>query len=199
MDARTLRDSLMQSFPTSQASVLADAFTDAFASQERVLDELGALRREVTRVAEAQGRTELALQMLARQVGGLSDKLGGSLEDLAVETVPAVLAQEWGLEGIACGRETFLVAGKEEEVDLVLRGSRPDGTDLLVLGEVKSRLTEREVEHFLGRVERIRPTLPIPQVRVLFFGFQIGLDARRLVRDAGAYFLFSNGRFLKTL
>ena len=50
-----------------------------------------------------------------------------------------------------------------------------------------------------GRVERIRPTLPIPQVRVLFFGFQIGLDARRLVRDAGAYFLFSNGRFLKTL
>ena len=38
MDARTLRDSLMQSFPTSQASVLADAFTDAFASQERVLD-----------------------------------------------------------------------------------------------------------------------------------------------------------------
>jgi hypothetical protein len=211
MNSTVLRKSLHETFPAEQATLLADTFTDAFSSQERVAAEMGDIRREVQRLAaaqerlaeaqarteQAQARTERSVQDLARQVGGLSDKLGGSLEDLAIETVPAVLSEEWGIAAADCGREVFAIDGQETEVDLVLRGAWPDGREVLVLGEVKARLTPREVAQHLARVERLRPLLGGYDLRVLFFGFQIGLEARKLVREAGAWFLFSNGRFLK--
>ena len=249
-----LRQRLSEVFRKDQASVLSDAFTDAFATQRRMLDEIGGLRGEVRklataqkqlaaaqertearveqlaeaqqRLAEAQRRTEArveqlaaaqertearveqlaeeqaltqkALRNLARQVGGLSDKLGGSLEDLALETVPAVLAEEWGLSDIECSRELVEVDGEEKEIDLLLRGTLPDGSSLLVLGEVKSRLTGNEVRGFLSKAEKVAEALGERQMRVLFFGFQANLEARDLIKRSGAYMLFSNGRFLKT-
>ncbi len=228
-----LRERFSEVFPGVQANTLVDAFTDAFAAQERVAKEMSDIRREVHRLAQAQeqlaqaqarteqrveqlaqaqerlalgqerlalaqAKTEKAVQNLARQVGGRSDKMGGSLEDLAIETVPAVLSEEWGVTDIDCSRDVFRVDGEEEEVDLVLRGKLPDGSPLVVLGEVKARLTAREVEAFLTKARRIRPVLGEPEVRVLFFGFQVYLEAREAIKRSGAFMLFSNGRFLKT-
>jgi len=45
----------------------------------------------VEELAQAQQRTERELRMLARQVGGLSERLGGSLEDLSYDVLPACL------------------------------------------------------------------------------------------------------------
>jgi hypothetical protein len=176
---------------------LAEAQKELAEAQKELAEAQTRTEARVEQLAEAQARTDRSVQELARQVGGLSEKLGGSLEDLALETVPAVLAEEWGLTEIDCGREVLEVDGRAEEVDLLLRGRRMDGRSVVILGEVKSRLTPREVEHHLARVERLRPVLTGHEVVVLFFGFQIGLEARRLVREAGAYFLYSNGRFLK--
>jgi hypothetical protein len=135
--------------------------------------------------------------LLARQVGGLSDKLGGSLADLARETVPAVLAEEWGICDIDCERAVLEVEGEELELDLLLRGRAPSGPPVVVLGEVKSRLTAAEVDRFLAKAERARPALGDADLRVLFFGLQVNLEARERIKRAGAHMLFSNGRFLK--
>jgi len=128
-------------------------------------------------------------------VGGLSDKLGGSLEDLAIETLPYVLSEAWGMEVSDCGHGSFIIDGREVDVDLVLRGTI-GGANVVVLGEVKARLTAREVDAFLQRVERIRSAVGGDDVRAVFFGFQANLDARQRIREAGAAMVFSNGRLL---
>ena len=186
-----------------------DALADAMALQQRYFDEMSALRDEVRELAQAQQRTEQrveqlaeaqqktehALQLLARQVGGLSDKLGGSLEDLAVETLPYVLSESWGMQVSDCGHDSFVVDGREVDVDLVLRGTI-GGAKVVVLGEVKARLTAREVDAFLQVAERHKGVVGCDDVRVVFFGFQANLDARARVREAGAAMVFSNGRLL---
>ena len=151
--------------------------------------------QRVEQLAQAQQKTEHALQLLARQVGGLSDKLGGSLEDLAIETLPYVLSEAWGIEVSDCGHDSFIIDGREVDVDLVLRGTI-GGANVVVLGEVKARLTAREVDAFLQRVERIRGVVGCDDVRAVFFGFQANLDARQRIREAGAAMVFSNGRLL---
>jgi len=151
--------------------------------------------QRVEQLAEAQQKTEHALQLLARQVGGLSDKLGGSLEDLAIETLPYVLSEAWGMQVSECGHDSFVVDGREFDVDVVLRGTI-DGAKAVVLGEVKARLTAREVDAFLQLAERLRSVVGCDDVRVVFFGFQANLDARARVREAGAAMVFSNGRLL---
>ena len=151
--------------------------------------------QRVEQLAEAQQKTEHALQLLARQVGGLSDKLGGSLEDLAIETLPYVLSEAWGIEVSDCGHDSFIIDGREVDVDLVLRGTI-GGANVVVLGEVKARLTAREVDAFLQRVEQVRSVIGCDDVRAVFFGFQANLDARQRIREAGAAMVFSNGRLL---
>jgi hypothetical protein len=164
-------------------------------AQQRTEQRVEQLAEEQRKLAEAQQKTEHALQLLARQVGGLSDKLGGSLEDLAIETLPYVLSEAWGMEVTDCGRDSFLVDGREVDVDLVLRGTIR-GAKVVVLGEVKARLTAREVDAFLQLVERVRTVVGCDDVRVVFFGFQANLDARARIREAGVAMVFSNGRLL---
>jgi hypothetical protein len=212
-----LRQELRRVFEPEQANLLADAFAEAFASQARMADEMSALRGEVRQLAgqvqqlaqaqqqlaqaqqqltQAQQRTEHAVLLLARQVGGLSEKLGGSLEDLAIETVPAVLAEAWSLSEVECGRDIIEHAGVEHELDLVLRAQLPSGEPLVVLGEVKSRLTRSEVDGLVDRARRLGPVFAPAEVRLLFFGFQCGREARERIREIGAYMVFSNGRLL---
>jgi len=164
-------------------------------AQQRTEQRVEQLAEEQRKLAEAQQKTEHALQLLARQVGGLSDKLGGSLEDLAIETLPYVLSEAWGMEVTDCGRDSFLVDGREVDVDLVLRGTIR-GAKVVVLGEVKARLTARDVDAFLQLVERVRTVVGCDDVRVVFFGFQANLDARARIREAGVAMVFSNGRLL---
>ncbi|MBI4642141.1 MAG: hypothetical protein HY731_15745, partial [Candidatus Tectomicrobia bacterium] len=57
-----------------QVRVLAEA-------QAKTEERVGRLELAVERLAEAQTRTEAALQQLARQVGGLSETVGGDIED----------------------------------------------------------------------------------------------------------------------
>jgi len=180
----------------AQAQQRTEQRVEQLAEEQRKLTQ--AQRRTEQRVeqlAQAQQKTEHALQLLARQVGGLSDKLGGSLEDLAIETLPYVLSEAWGMQVSDCGRDSFLVDGREVDVDLVLRGTIGEA-NVVVLGEVNARLTAREVDAFLQLAERLRGVVGCDDVRVVFFGFQANLDARQRIREAGASMVFSNGRLL---
>jgi hypothetical protein len=164
-------------------------------AQQRTELRVEELARAQEKTAQAQQKTERALQLLARQVGGLSDKLGGSLEDLALETLPAVLEQAWKMDVTDCSRESFHIDGREIDIDLVLRG-RIGEMPLIVLGEVKSRLTASEVDTFFEVVSLVRPSLDCSDVRIVFFGFQANLDARHMIQESGASMVFSNGRIL---
>jgi hypothetical protein len=64
----------------------------------------------LTRLAEAQARTEQTVRALAQQLGRLSDVVGFTLEDLARELTPAYLAQHCGIHVAALERRFFLIS-----------------------------------------------------------------------------------------
>ncbi|MDR5640290.1 hypothetical protein RHH25_12915, partial [Thermosynechococcus sp. PP42] len=127
-----------------QLTVTVAELAQAQKRTEERLEELAAAQKRteerVDQLAAAQERTERAVKQLARQVGGLSEALGGSLEDLALEVVPEILEYRWGMEIEFCDRDTLPLRNGEYEFDLVIRG-QVAGRPILVLGEVKSNIT----------------------------------------------------------
>ncbi|WJI24069.1 hypothetical protein MZ909_12860 [Thermosynechococcus sp. B0] len=145
----------------------------------------------VDQLAAAQERTERAVKQLARQVSGLSEALGGSLEDLALEVVPEILEYRWGMEIEFCDRDTLPLGNGEYEFDLVIRG-QVAGRPVLVLGEVKSNITESEVERFLNLVAQVEAP---EEIRPLFFGYRVERAAKALIRDRDAVMVTTRGKY----
>ncbi|WNC32491.1 MULTISPECIES: hypothetical protein [unclassified Thermosynechococcus] len=163
-------------------------------TEERVEELAAAQKRTEERMdqlAAAQERTERAVKQLARQVGGLSEALGGSLEDLALEVVPEILEYRWGMEIEFCDRDTLPLRNGEYEFDLVIRG-QVAGRPILVLGEVKSNITESEVERFLNLVAQVEAP---EEIRPLFFGYRVERAAKALIRDRGAVMVTTRGKY----
>ena len=148
----------------------------------------------VQKLEIAQSRTEKEIRNLARQVGGLSESFGGSLEDFAIDLVPELLEKYWKMQIENAGRDSFVVNNKDVEIDLVIRGkieSRP----VIVLGEVKSNLTLKEASGFISLVK----TLPLAsqgEVKIIFFGYRAQRDARDFIKSAGASMVFTHGKIL---
>ena len=142
---------------------LKEIVRDIAESQKRTDQHLESLaeaqrstEQRVESLAEAQQSTEYALQQLARQVGGLSDRMGGDLEDVAAGMIHDLLERELDWQVDELGRNWRLSEGTEEEVDVFGQAhdpARPDAM-LWIVGEVKFNLTMRDVERFSLVIKR---------------------------------------------
>jgi predicted nuclease with TOPRIM domain len=208
----TIKERLNSVFKPAQANVLTEIFSESytdlvktgdFKELKSIVQELADAQRrtesKVEDLAEAQKRTEIELRNLARQVGGLSEAFGGSLEDFALDLVPELLEKSWNLKIEDVGRDEFTINKKTVELDLVIRGNR-EGNPIIVLGEVKSNLTAFEVDKFLSTTKEIvnfnTEEFSGKEVRVIFFGNRANLEARELVKEKGAYMIFTHGKIL---
>jgi hypothetical protein len=134
------------------------------------------------KLAEAQARSEKELKNLARQVGGISEKLGGSLEDLSYDVLPACLEKYYQIEVDSLEREFLRLNGKEIEVNVYGKGiEKTTGKKLIVIGEVKTNITLKEVKDFIRVVNMVRKSIG-EEIFPLLFGFRIRLDARELAK-----------------
>ena len=197
---RALADLAAAQARTEQAlSRLAEA-------QARTEERLDSVEAALARLAEAQVRTEErigrleeamvqtqeAVRSLAMQVGRLSDAVGFTLEDLARELTPAYLAKHYGIDIPGLDRRFFTVDGEEVEVDFCGEGRR-DGTAVVVVGEVRSRIYGRDVEAAVQTAHRIATQVPGEVVAVLF-GFVVHPSAREVAGRLGAILITSSGR-----
>jgi hypothetical protein len=167
------------------------------AAQARTDESLKALaaaqartEEAVKTLAAAQARTEEAVKELARvgketrqAVAALADNVGFGLEELAALVLPDVLRQRRGVSVARFRRRFFTTAQGEEEIDLFGEADR-GGEQVVVVGEVKSRIYRAEVEHFARRVERIRDQIDRPLVPVMF-GFVVHPSAVAPAEAAG--------------
>jgi len=173
----------------AQAQTQTDETVKELAEAQRHTDET------VKTLARAQSRTEFALADLAKQVGGLSNALGGSLEDFACDLVPELLEKHWQMAVTSARPEEIRVKQREREFDVVVRGTI-DGRPLVVLCEVKATVSLREVSKFLAAVERLRGDRPGEDIRPLFFGYKANRAAREAIVAAGAFMIFTRGVML---
>ena len=196
-----MREMLCEGFPEAQADLMARVFFSAHDElvTKAEFNELTAVTRELAEaqqmLANAQARTEWAVKDLAKQVGGLSNALGGSLEDFACDLVPEMLEKYWQMEVQSAAAEELLIGRRYREIDVVVRGSIA-GKPVTVLCEVKATVSRKEVEGFLAIIERYRSLHPDEDIRPLFFGYKADRKARERIVAEGTAMVFTRGVML---
>jgi len=163
---------------------------------ERNLAELSEAQKQTDRslaeLSEAQKRTEWAMADLTKQVGGLANALGGSIEDFACDLVPELLEKHWEMQIDSARPEEMTVGNRQREIDVVVRGSIA-GHPVVVLCEAKASISPTEVQRFLKTVEKVRSGQPTADIRPLFFGYKANRTARDLIVKSGAAMVFTRG------
>jgi len=207
-----MREQLLEGFPEPQADLMARVFVSAHDElvTKAELNELTAVMRDLAeaqkrtdekmrdlaeaqkRTDEAQRRTVWAVKDLAKQVGGLSAALGGSLEDFACDLVPELLEKYWAMVVESAGPEDVTVGDEPREFDVVVRG-RIEGRPVAVVCETKATVSAKEVKRFLGLVGKLKEARPGDDIRPLFFGYKAERRARELIVASGAAMVFTRG------
>jgi hypothetical protein len=171
---------------------LSDAQKELADAQKELAESQKELTVAQKDLSEAQKRTEWAVADLAKQVGGLSNALGGSLEDFACDLVPEILENRWRFVTKSAGPEDLTDGGRHREFDVVVRGEI-DGKPVIVVCETKASVSTAEVTKFLKVVDKIRARHPGQDIRPLFFGYKADRKAREMIVKANAAMIFTRG------
>ncbi|MFM8496797.1 MAG: hypothetical protein ACKOEM_14965 [Planctomycetia bacterium] len=150
------------------------------------------MRADIEHLAEITKEVVWGIGDLRKQVGGVTLSVGQGLEAYAMERIPTLLEQQFGYLTKSAIPEFLGPEGDASEIDVVYRG-RHEGRPIVVLCEVKTNITEPEVREFLAIVDRVRPSIAVDDVRVLFFGYRAGEAARRLIAEYGCLLAFPRG------
>jgi hypothetical protein len=133
---------------------------------------------------------------LARQVGGLSETVGGDIEDIAYIVLHDVLGREFGWNVGVLQRTWQPWDGEAEEINVFGRATDParPGQTIWIVGEAKHNLTLREVDQFARQVERARRHLA-GEVYAVCFAYRARPEVRTRLQQRGIPLVFSYGRF----
>ncbi len=113
-------------------------------------------------LAEAQKRTEEELRKLAQRMAfveerleGLSNSVGYGLENQIYKYLSSILKRDFNIEVDGRLRRRYLdVGGKRMQVNIFGYGLRGDER-LMIVGECKVRMSNRELNTFLKRIRKI--------------------------------------------
>lgn len=172
---------------------------EAQARTEETVKKLGEAQARteeaVKKLGEAQVKTDKALQKLARQVGGLSDTVGGDIEDIAYIVLHDVLKREYGWQVGVLERAWQIWDKEPEEVNVFGKAADPVRPEqpIWIVGEAKHNLTLKEVERFARQVERARRRLK-GEIFPVCFCYRARPEVQEMIRKAGLRLVFSYGR-----
>ncbi len=169
-----------------------ERLTEAQARSEARLERLEISSAEHR---QATDRLEKSIDQLRQQVGGLSETVGGDIEDIAYIVLHDVLRREFGWQ-VGPLERTWQHWGVEaEEVDVFGTATDPaqPGRTIWIVGEAKHNLTMREVERFSKQVERARRYLQ-GEVFAVCFCYRARPEVQERIRAAGLRLVFSYGK-----
>ncbi len=158
------------------------------AAQQRTENELKTLTSSVKNL-------ERSHEKLTQQVGGLSDNLGGDIEDVAYSLVYRILSDEFGWKIGEIGR-VWQTWGKEpEEVNIFAQATDPKdpASTIWIVGEAKHNLTIKELEKFLKQYVRARKHLT-GAIFPVCFCYRARPEVQERAQKAGIHLLFSYGK-----
>ncbi|MBI3974287.1 MAG: hypothetical protein HY332_23660 [Chloroflexi bacterium] len=185
----------------SQARV-DQRFAELAATQKQTRREMADSQAHVDQrfaeLAAAQARTERALGLLAKQVGGLSETVGGDIEDIAYIVLHDALKREFGWEVGPLERTWQRWNGAVEEVDIfgeAVDPARP-GHRIWIVGEAKHNLTASEVDRFIQKVRRARRHL-VGEIFPVCFCYRARPEVQQKVTGAGLYLVFSYNKLVR--
>ena len=163
------------------------SFAHAQTRTESVIQELVAAHKDL----------EKSHQRLAQQVGGLSDAIGGDIEDLAYALLFRVLADTFDWQIGELGRVWHTWDKSPEEVNIFGKAVDParPAVTIRIIGEAKHNLTLKELRKFLKQLERARRHLQ-GEIFPICFCYRARPEVQQTAQQAGIYLLFSYGKLL---
>jgi predicted nuclease with TOPRIM domain len=180
-------------------------------AQRRTTEEIKELAAAQTRteervdqLAEAQRQTSAAVRELTagidrlrQQVGGLSETVGGDIEDIAYIVLHDVLKREFGWQVGVLERKWQTWDGEPEEVNVFGEATDParPGEVIWIVGAARHNLTAKEVDRFARQVERARRHL-VGEIFPVCFCYRARPEVQQQVRDAGIRLVFSYGKLV---
>ncbi len=135
-------------------------------AQKKTEQRLDSLAERVEELAEAQAKTERTVQNLivrvddiSKQLGGLSNTVGYSLEDKSYKPLRRILEQEYGVKLGRLHRRNLVYSPDRYDEINIFGEAQKNGKKLYVIGECKAQFGVRDVDKFLGLIERAREYL----------------------------------------
>jgi len=191
-----------------EAQLRTEERLEALAKRVDQLAEAQAMtEKRLKQLAEAQHKTEEQLERLAKrmdqlaeavdklrvEVGRLSETVGFGLEDVARVVLPGWLHRHLGVEVEELRREFFVVEGEEIEVNLYGEGL-VGKEEVVVIGEVRSRIYGSDVERFYWKV--YRPVSKLAKTRAIgvLFGYLVHPSAKKRAEELGLHVVASYER-----
>jgi len=144
-------------------------------------EDFDELRAIVKQLAKAQARTEIALRNLAVQVGRLTDTIGYGLEDIARVVLPGYLERHYNVKVEKLERRFFKLKGRVIESNLYGEGLR-DGEKVIVVGEAKSKIYEKDVKSFTKNIARLNKQFDAEVLKIMF-GYFVHPSASKLAKE----------------
>lgn len=135
-------------------------------SMEKVEGRMEGVEGRMDGVETTLAKTVEALQKLTEahgetrtQLGGLSHTVGYILENEAYRALPALLLADHGIEMEGRLIRTYLTTDRGYPVEVNIFGKgRKNGREVVVLGESKSQLSAKGIDHFIqNRLRRLEP------------------------------------------
>ncbi len=190
-----IKERIAKAFDPPPASVLNE-LVDLHNEPAKASD-LSELKPIDEDMAQAEQRTEVALQQLSGQVGGVSETLGGDIKDIAYIVLGRVLQREFGWQVGVLERQWQTWGKEPEEVNILGQArdpSRPDQV-IYIVGEAKHNVTAKEVDRFIGQLKRARDHLE-GEIFPVCFCYRARPEVQQKVKDAGIRLVFSYGKIV---
>jgi len=166
-------------------------------AQTRTEERLTRIEFIVEENSKAVANLVTAVDRLRKQVGGLSETVGGDIEDIAYIVLHDVLKREFDWQVGVLEREWLTWDGEPEEVNVFGEATDPARPVqvIWIVGEAKHNLTQKEVDRFARQVERARRHL-VGEIFPICFCYRARPEVQQRVRDAGIRLVFSYGKLV---
>jgi ABC-type transporter Mla subunit MlaD len=164
---------------------------------EKLAEAQKRTEERLNELAEAQKRTEEELKKLIGEhkktreaLGGLTHTVGYILEDRAFVSLPELLKRDMGVEVGELKRDFVEISpARYEEINILGKGRR-NGNDVWIIGECKTQLTKKHVDHFLNMVSRLEHIFPGEKIYVVVT-YQTSPQVREYLKAKGLKLYFS--------
>lgn len=152
---------LKETIESSAAQKIAEVIGMVYEELQNTVTkkEFKELTDVVKELAEAQKRTEQVLYQLIeehkdtkKQLGGLSDTVGYTLENAAYKALPELLKRDFGIIIKERLKREYVrdKDGKYIQINIIAPASR-NSQDIMIIGESKSQLSKNKIDDFIRK------------------------------------------------
>jgi hypothetical protein len=179
------------------------------ATLSEVAKEQKLFAKQMRQLQAAQQKTDEQIRLTNKEidklkvmVGDLTNSWGKFVEGLVAPSVP-VIFKKLKIDIFSLSpRIKRYKDGKELEIDILCLGKDSDGKDLVILTEVKSDVSSKDIDSFLVDIERFKYFFDEYKGRGIIgviAGMKFGKGVQRYAERCGLYILGPSGEVMELL